>query len=129
MPRTAHTTARKPGIMDRLRARPARQEAKVTTKTSKNPITGSTKTTRTTETHPNGLGHHGHAGRGPMASNTRTHHTTTAAQPVHRQQRKPSMGDKLAGAMKRTFTTKPGKKAAGTRRMNGTDGRGTHRVY
>ncbi|KAK5171262.1 uncharacterized protein LTR77_004406 [Saxophila tyrrhenica] len=113
MPRTTHTTttARKPGLMSRLRARPARRrEAKVTTKHSKNPITGTHKTTRTTETHPNGLGHHGHGGRGPMASSSRTHHTTTTAAPVHHQRRKPSMGDKLVGGLKRTFARSPGKK-------------------
>lgn len=107
------TTARKPGIMDRLRKRPAHHnEAKVTTKRSKNPITGTQKTTQTTETHPDGLGHHGHAGRGPMASNTRTHHT---AAPVHHQRRKPSMGDKISGAMmkmKGSMTKKPGVKVS-----------------
>jgi hypothetical protein len=112
MARTAHTTARKPGIMERLRRRPARQDAEVTTKQSKNPITGTHTTTKTTKTHPNGIGHHGHGGRGPMASNRHTHHTTTAT-PVHHQRRKPSMGDKVAGAMKKlegSLTRKPGKK-------------------
>jgi hypothetical protein len=114
MPRVKQTThpARRPGIMDRLRRRPARTEAKVTTKHSTNPITGTHKTTRTTETHPQGLGHHGHGGRGPMASNRRTHHTHTAA-PVHHQRRKPSMGDKVSGAMMKlqgSLTRKPGKK-------------------
>jgi hypothetical protein len=114
MPRVKQTThpARRPGIMDRLRRRPARTEAKVTTKHSTNPITGTHKTTRTTETHPQGLGHHGHGGRGPMASNRRTHHTHAAA-PVHHQRRKPSMGDKVSGAMMKlqgSLTRKPGKK-------------------
>ncbi|CRK46950.1 hypothetical protein BN1723_001225 [Verticillium longisporum] len=50
---------------------------------------------------------------------------------VHHQQRKPSMGDKISGAMLRlkgSLTRRPGQKAAGTRRMNGTDGRGSHRT-
>ena len=51
---------------------------------------------------------------------------------VVRQQRKPTMGDKISGAMlklKGSLTGRPGKKAAGTRRMHGTDGRGSRRVY
>ncbi|GKT52590.1 uncharacterized protein ColSpa_12771 [Colletotrichum spaethianum] len=62
--------------------------------------------------------------RGPV-------HTTHAA-PVHHQRRKPSMGDKISGAMlklKGTLTRRPGQKAAGTRRMHGTDGRGSHRAH
>lgn len=69
----------------------------------------------------------------------RTHHTsapvmtnTTTAAPVHHHQRKPSMGDKLSGAMlklKGSLTHRPGQKAAGTRRMRGTDGRGARRFY
>ncbi|KAK3722700.1 hypothetical protein LTR37_002271 [Vermiconidia calcicola] len=120
------TTPRKPGIMERLRSRPARQQSKVTTKHSKNPITGSRKTTRTTETH--GAGHGGHGGRHPMTSNSTPHHTTT---PVQHHRRKPSVGDKVAGAMlkmKGSLTRKPGLKAAGTRRMHGTDGRNARRV-
>ncbi|KJZ79650.1 hypothetical protein HIM_01119 [Hirsutella minnesotensis 3608] len=51
-------------------------------------------------------------------------------QPVHHHQRKPTMKDKLSGALTRlrgTLTGRPGVKAAGTRRMHGTDGRGSHR--
>ncbi|KAK3706761.1 hypothetical protein LTR37_012606 [Vermiconidia calcicola] len=118
------TTPRKPGIMERLRSRPARQQAKVTTKHSKNPITGTRKTTRTTETQPHGAAHNGHGGRHPTTS----HHTTT---PVQHHRRKPSVGDKVAGAMlkmKGSLTRKPGLKAAGTRRMYGTDGRNVPRT-
>ncbi len=42
------------------------------------------------------------------------------------------MGDKISGAMlklKGSLTGRPGKKAAGTRRMHGTDGRGSRRAY
>ncbi|KAH6697102.1 hypothetical protein F5X68DRAFT_2187 [Plectosphaerella plurivora] len=47
------------------------------------------------------------------------------------QQRKPTMGDKISGAMlklKGSLTRRPGQKAAGTRRMHGTDGRGQRRT-
>lgn len=131
--RPATTTARKPGIMDRLRRRPAAppaRDAEVTTKHSTNPVTGTRKTTRTTKTHPKGVGHHGHGGRGPMASNATTHHTTTAE--PHHHRRKPTIGEKISGAimkLKGDVERKPGKKAAGTRRMHGTDGRGSHRTY
>lgn len=74
------------------------------------------------------------------------HHTTTAAaprrrrpmfsfrmgrrQPVHHQRRHASIGDKISGAMMKlrgSLTRRPGLKAAGTRRMRGTDGRGSVR--
>ncbi|KAK3360072.1 hypothetical protein B0T25DRAFT_578092 [Lasiosphaeria hispida] len=80
---------------------------------------------------------------------TTTHHTTVAprrrgffgrtprvaAHPahghvVHHQKRHATMGDKISGALLRlkgSLTGRPGQKAAGTRRMNGTDGRGSHR--
>ncbi|KAI5808923.1 hypothetical protein DFH27DRAFT_522315 [Peziza echinospora] len=43
------------------------------------------------------------------------------------QKRKPSLKDKISGALlklKGTATDRPGQKAAGTRRMRGTDGKG-----
>jgi hypothetical protein len=46
--------------------------------------------------------------------------------------RKVSVGDKVSGMMlkmKGSLTHRPGEKAAGTRRMHGTDGRGSRRVY
>ena len=75
------------------------------TKTSSNPLTGSSTT-------------HHHTGG---------HHTTANGVP----RRKVSMGDKISGAMMKlrgTVTRRPGLKAAGTRRMHGTDGLGSHRV-
>ncbi|ETR99922.1 hypothetical protein M419DRAFT_84661 [Trichoderma reesei RUT C-30] len=48
----------------------------------------------------------------------------------HHQQRKPTLKDKVTGALTRlkgSLTGRPGVKAAGTRRMRGTDGRGSHR--
>ncbi|KAI1133426.1 hypothetical protein F5Y10DRAFT_228996 [Nemania abortiva] len=68
------------------------------------------------------------------------HHTTTRttttrrhglfSRPVHHQKRHATLGDKVSGALlklKGTLTHRPGQKAAGTRRMHGTDGRGSHR--
>ncbi|KAH7061444.1 hypothetical protein B0J12DRAFT_736572 [Macrophomina phaseolina] len=51
---------------------------------------------------------------------------------THHHKRKPSLKDKVSGAMlklKGTVTRRPGEKAAGTRRMRGTDGRGSHHRY
>ncbi|KAL7948919.1 hypothetical protein V8C42DRAFT_341945 [Trichoderma barbatum] len=87
-----------------------------------------------------------------MPFTTRRHHhttTTTTARPYRRSifsrrtpratprvtprvhhQRKPTLKDKLSGALTRlrgSLTRRPGVKAAGTRRMRGTDGRGAHR--
>ncbi|KAH9906742.1 hypothetical protein F4778DRAFT_723211 [Xylariomycetidae sp. FL2044] len=62
------------------------------------------------------------------AKPVRTHHTTTT-RPVHHHKRHATIGDKISGAMlklKGTLTRRPGQKAAGTRRMHGTDGRGSH---
>ncbi|PQE19638.1 hypothetical protein CJF32_00008889 [Rutstroemia sp. NJR-2017a WRK4] len=60
---------------------------------------------------------------------TRRTHAHTHAQPVHHHRRKVSLGDKISGAMlklKGSLMHRPGVKAAGTRRMRGTDGRGSH---
>ncbi|KAF1982768.1 hypothetical protein K402DRAFT_307138, partial [Aulographum hederae CBS 113979] len=49
--------------------------------------------------------------------------------PVHHHRRRPSLGDKVSGAMMKlrgSLTRRPGLKAAGTRRMHGTDGRNAH---
>ncbi|KAI3537953.1 hypothetical protein CPAR01_03718 [Colletotrichum paranaense] len=108
---TRHTTTTAPrrSIFSRRRA-PAHTTHHHTT----------TKTTRTTK-RGSGGGLFSRR-RGPVA------HTA----PVHHQRRKPSMGDKISGAMlklKGTLTRRPGQKAAGTRRMHGTDGRGSHRAH
>ncbi|KAM7216318.1 hypothetical protein V8F06_008337 [Rhypophila decipiens] len=61
----------------------------------------------------------------------RAHHTTVTPV-VHHHKRKPSMSDKISGALlklKGTLTGRPGQKAAGTRRMHGTDGRGSRRRW
>ncbi|KAI1250640.1 hypothetical protein MGN70_007697 [Eutypa lata] len=64
-------------------------------------------------------------------------HTTTTTRPVHHQapvhhqKRHATFSDKISGAMlklKGTLRGHPGEKAAGTRRMRGTDGRGSRRT-
>ncbi|KAF9693660.1 hypothetical protein EKO04_008273 [Ascochyta lentis] len=90
------------------------------TATKRNPVTGSTTTTTTTTKTTRTTGGHHTAG----------HHTTAA--PVHHHKRHATMGDKVSGALtklKGSLTGRPGVKAAGTRRMHGTDGRNARRVY
>ncbi|KAF1355309.1 hypothetical protein BDV97DRAFT_345212 [Delphinella strobiligena] len=121
MPITRTTT--RPSLMSRLRNRNNRA---TTTKQSTNPITGKTTTTRTTKetSHPH-KSHH--------ASTSHTHATTgTTTTGAHHHRRRPSMGDKFSGAMMKlrgSLTRRPGLKAAGTRRMHGTDGKVSHHAY
>ena len=105
-------------------------------------------TTTTTTTHPNGA----HAtGRKPsllqrLKGNSHTTNTHSKSPRVKKTKaarsnrtsrngvprRKTSIGDKVSGMMmkiKGSATHRPGEKAAGTRRMHGTDGRGSRRVY
>ncbi|KAL2430533.1 hypothetical protein ABEF95_010028 [Exophiala dermatitidis] len=59
---------------------------------------------------------------------TRTKRTAVTATP----RRKTSVSDKVSGAMLKlrgTLTRRPGQKAAGSRRMHGTDGRVSRRFY
>ncbi|EPS38244.1 hypothetical protein H072_8053 [Dactylellina haptotyla CBS 200.50] len=73
-------------------------------------------TTVTTTRATHGHGHH--------------HHHVAPVAPVHHQKRKPTLSDKVSGALmkiKGSLTRRPGLKAAGTRRQRGTDGRGSHR--
>ncbi|EXJ82023.1 hypothetical protein A1O1_08091 [Capronia coronata CBS 617.96] len=59
---------------------------------------------------------------------TRTNRAPVTATP----RRKTSISDKVSGAMLKlrgTLTSRSGQKAAGSRRMHGTDGRGTRRYY
>lgn len=121
---TSTTTGRKPSLLSRLTGKKTTQNARVTESTSTNPITGSTTTTRKTTTHPSGVGHHGHAGKGPLASKSTGVHGTGAHGPATTrrskgmattQHRKPSMGDKISGKMmnlKGTLTGKPGVKVS-----------------
>ncbi|KAG0136457.1 hypothetical protein HOY82DRAFT_576479 [Tuber indicum] len=98
--RTAHPTS-KPSLLSRLTGRTHRRT--VTTTTTTTPRTA-----------------------------RRRHHRATVAAPAQHHKRRPSIGDKISGALLRlrgSLTHRPGVKAAGARRMHGTDGRGSHRVY
>ncbi|TPX13267.1 uncharacterized protein E0L32_006240 [Thyridium curvatum] len=95
------------------------RRTRVTTTTTARPRRGGlfhrTRPARTHHTTTTGRHHH--------------HHTTHAAPVVHHK-RHATMGDKISGAflrLKGSLTRRPGQKAAGTRRMHGTDGRGSHR--
>ncbi|CAD0095302.1 unnamed protein product, partial [Aureobasidium vineae] len=130
------TTASKPSLLGRLKGN--NRTVTTTTKHSTNPITGSHTTTTTKK--EVGTGHHTGHHTGPAATTGRgvgssTRHTTgrrtagTTTGTTRVQKRKPTVGDKVSGAMmnlKGTVTGKPGVKGAGTRRMNGTDGKGSH---
>ncbi|KAH8905618.1 hypothetical protein BR93DRAFT_929892 [Coniochaeta sp. PMI_546] len=62
---------------------------------------------------------------------TRRHDLFSRRRPVVHQKRHATLGDKVSGALKKlkgTILGRPGEKAAGTRRMHGTDGRGSHRA-
>jgi hypothetical protein len=86
--RTTRTTTSRPGLMTRLRARRSRRAPATTTTTT---------TTKTTQTTHGGYGTAGTAG--------------TAG--VHHHRRRPSMGDKVSGAMMKlrgTLTRRPGLK-------------------
>ncbi|KAF7718865.1 Uncharacterized protein PECH_007180 [Penicillium ucsense] len=108
-PTTTTTRETKPSLMTRLKGPGAR--------------TQTTKTKTTTTRHG-----HGHATTTGTGHRTSKRHVGTT-QPAHHHKRKVTMGDKVSGAMtklKGTLTGRPGVKAAGTRRMHGTDGRGSH---
>ncbi|PVI07935.1 hypothetical protein DM02DRAFT_236506 [Periconia macrospinosa] len=111
---TTRTTRAKPSLTSRLLG------PKTRTSTRRTPASTTTTTTTTRTTR-----HHG-----GVATGRRGHHTTAA--PVHHHKRHATMGDKVSGALmklKGTLTHRPGVKAAGTRRMHGTDGRNSRRVY
>ncbi|KAG9559857.1 hypothetical protein KCU71_g10803, partial [Aureobasidium melanogenum] len=147
------TTASKPSLLGRLKGN--NRTVTTTTKHSTNPITGShTTTTTKKESAPHTSHHTGSAattsrGVGSSTRHTTGHRTTGTTGTTRVQKRKPTVGDKVSGAMmnlKGTVTGKPGVKAspdrcgqitctvmadsllqgAGTRRMNGTDGKGSH---
>ncbi|RYP76048.1 hypothetical protein DL769_003705 [Monosporascus sp. CRB-8-3] len=93
-----------------------------------------TRSTRPTKTAPRSGGLFS---RSKPVHGTRTTATTTRGvaparhtAPVRHQKRHAGIGDKISGAMlklKGTITGRPGEKAAGTRRMHGTDGRRSRR--
>ncbi|RGP65358.1 hypothetical protein FLONG3_9254 [Fusarium longipes] len=109
--RTHRQSAPRRSIFSTRRHAPARSSRHTTT------------TTTTTTTKPR---------RGMFGGGSTTRRTHGSA-PVHHHQRRPSMKDKVSGALlklKGSLTRRPGVKAAGTRRMHGTDGRGArHRRY
>ncbi|KAF1358376.1 hypothetical protein EJ07DRAFT_125324 [Lizonia empirigonia] len=116
-PRTTRTTrsTAQPSLKSRLLGGGTKRR----TATKHNPATGSTTTTTTTTKTTRTTGGHHTAG----------HATAT---PVHHHKRHVTMGDKVSGALtklKGSLTGRPGVKAAGTRRMHGTDGRNARRVY
>ncbi|KAJ5616529.1 hypothetical protein N7537_001643 [Penicillium hordei] len=120
-PATTTTRTTKPTLMTKLKGRNAKSRTvKTTTTTHQNPVHG-----------------HHHTGRtGPTGrTGGRFGHRNAYGPPTHtRHQRKTTLGDKISGAMlklKGSLTHRPAVKAAGTRRMHGTDGRGSHahRVY
>ncbi|TVY14665.1 hypothetical protein LARI1_G007632 [Lachnellula arida] len=111
--RVVETRTTKPTLMTRLRGRNA-----------------NTRTVKTT-TKVEPAAHH-HHNQHHTTHATHTTHTRGHAQPVHHHKRRVSVGDKFSGAMMKlrgSLTRRPGLKAAGTRRMHGTDGRGSHRTY
>ncbi|KAF2742419.1 hypothetical protein M011DRAFT_269887 [Sporormia fimetaria CBS 119925] len=78
-----------------------------------------------------------HSPRGTTTVTTKTttkttrHHGPGVGVATHHQKRHATMGDKVSGALmklKGTLTGRPGVKAAGTRRMHGTDGRRARRA-
>ena len=75
--------------------------------------------------------HHGHTTAAPPPRSGGGFFSRRRRQPVVVQQRKPSMKDKVSGALMRlrgSLTGRPGVKGAGTRRAHGTDGRGSRRT-
>lgn len=107
---------------------------------SSQPRQRTTRTTRTTPARSSRGGLFSRRRREPATKTTTTRTTAPSSsrgglfsrrrkEPVQ-QRRKPSIGDKFSGAMLRlkgSLTRRPGQKAAGTRRMEGTDGRGSRR--
>ncbi|EAA32387.1 hypothetical protein GE21DRAFT_7436 [Neurospora crassa] len=94
------------------------------------PMTTTTHTTHTTRRR--GYGRKRHHGQGMVAPAAAATTMGTTAAVHHHQKRKTSLGDKISGALmkiKGSITGRPGQKAAGTRRMRGTDGRGRRRHY
>ncbi|KAE9377995.1 hypothetical protein N431DRAFT_452142 [Stipitochalara longipes BDJ] len=113
------TRTTKPTLMTRLRGRNAK--------------TQTVKTTTTIEPRATAAHHHHTTGANTRTTrSSRWGRTSRRNEPVVHHRRKASVGDKISGAMmklKGSLTRRPGVKAAGTRRMHGTDGRGSHRVY
>ena len=133
---TPGTTSTRPTLMQRLRGKRTTHSTHTNTKHSHNPITGANTTTTTEKVTEHGHGHHnGHTttstpttttGGGRMSRrNRRKHHGHTASTGSttangvggvghHHHQRRPSLGDKVSGALMRvrgSLTRRPGLKA------------------
>ncbi|PSN68868.1 hypothetical protein BS50DRAFT_572053 [Corynespora cassiicola Philippines] len=120
MRRTHRTTAPRATRGTRTTARPSLKTRLLGPKTHRSTRTrrgagGATTTTTTTTTKTTR-----HNGAGVHATG-------------HHHKRHATMGDKVSGALMKlrgSLTRRPGLKAAGTRRMHGTDGRNArHRAY
>ncbi|GAM83995.1 hypothetical protein ANO11243_019850 [Dothideomycetidae sp. 11243] len=135
------TTTTKPSLMQRLRGAKGHTTTTQSTKHSHNPLTGSMTTTTTEKvtTHGTSATTPTTTGAGIMGTGSTTgvgrrskrRHRVAAEQGVVHQQRNPSVGDKMSGAMMRlkgSLGGRSGVKGAGTRRMRGTDGRGATRI-
>lgn len=87
------TTTRKPGLMARLR--------------------GATAPRRSTRAHP--AAGHGHTTTTTTTRTTRTTHGAGPAVAAHHHKRRPTLGDKVSGALTRlrgSLTRRPGKKVS-----------------
>ncbi|KAF2441645.1 hypothetical protein P171DRAFT_434296 [Karstenula rhodostoma CBS 690.94] len=112
-PRTTRTTRTKPSLKTRLMGPPRTTATRTSARRAPATTTTTTTTKTTRTTNGAGVGHHG--------ATTTAHHKRHA-----------TVGDKVSGALMKlrgSLTHRPGLKAAGTRRMHGTDGRNARRVY
>ncbi|KAH8821050.1 hypothetical protein F5884DRAFT_72172 [Xylogone sp. PMI_703] len=127
------TRTTKPTLMTRLRGPNARTKTVKTTTTVEPTVNTTGGAAPVTTTRRRGYGTTGwgrrrgaRTGAGVGVGTTGAGVGTTGGV---RRRRNPTLGDKISGAMlklKGTLTNRPGKKAAGTRRMRGTQPR---RVY
>jgi hypothetical protein len=148
VPKQIVTEETHPTFMSRLRGRNANTQTVKTTRTIQpNGTTGTTAPVHSGRNHNTRVRKQHHFGRdaaigggvGVAGYEAEKHHKNKRARrgaggvgngAVAR--RHVSMGDKISGAMmklKGSILHRPGVKAAGTRRMHGTDGRGSHRNY
>ncbi|RDL37897.1 Uncharacterized protein BP5553_05330 [Venustampulla echinocandica] len=125
--RVVQTRTTKPTLMTRLRGRNAKTQTVKTTTKIEPAYNHHTHGTRATHTHAPVT-----TRRSRWGGNRRAAHGHGHSQQIVQHRRHASFGDKVSGAMMKlrgSLTRRPGLKAAGTRRMHGTDGRGGHHVY
>ncbi|KAL2435557.1 hypothetical protein ABEF95_004459 [Exophiala dermatitidis] len=108
----------KPRIFAAISTEPVTRRKTTTKKrTTAGSGTGTGGTTTTTTTNKR---------KGPAASNTGRVTKKEKRAPATHHKRKPTVADKIEGAAEKivgTIENKPGKKAAGTKKMRGTDGK------